>query len=94
VDVRKVRILLRKNHKTRCFELVVKEDLKDFAISINLVSLCGGETWTNGRFVVDFYSNKVTNLVIFQIKFVADLPWGEITLKCNTFKHMWKSIII
>jgi hypothetical protein len=28
VDVRKVRILLRKNHMTRCFELAFKEDLK------------------------------------------------------------------
>ncbi len=59
VDVRKVRILLRKNHKTKCFQLVFKEDLKDVAILVNLVSLRGGETWTNGRFDIDFYSKKI-----------------------------------
>jgi hypothetical protein len=32
VDVRKVRILSRKNHPKKSFALVFKKDLKDFAI--------------------------------------------------------------
>jgi hypothetical protein len=76
VDVRKVRILLRKNHKTKCFQLVFKEDLKDFAILVNFVSLCGGETWMNGRFDIDFYSKIIIIWWFFSSKICGRFALG------------------